>query len=40
MFGDTPNNEVEPLTLMLKNCNPDKRKYAEDILKSFLLAVE
>jgi hypothetical protein len=40
MFGDTPNNVVEPLTLMLNNCNPDKRKYAEDILKSFLLAVE
>ena len=40
MLGESADNAVEPLTLMLNNCNPDKRKYAEDILKSFLLAVE
>lgn len=40
MFGETPDREVEPLILMLNSCKPDKRKYAEDILKSFMLAVE
>ena len=30
----------EPLLMMLNACKPDKRKYAEDILKSFLLALE
>ena len=40
MFGETPDGAVEPLVLMLNSCKPEKRKYAEDILKSFLLAVE
>lgn len=40
MLGETPDNRAEPLLLMLNSCKPDKRKYAEDILKSFLLAID
>jgi len=40
MFGETADKNIEPLVLMLNSCKPEKRKYAEDILKSFLLAVE
>ena len=40
IFGETLNGDIEPLVLMLSSCKQEKRKYAEDILKSFLLAVE
>lgn len=40
LLGETSASEDEPLLMMLASCKPDKRKYAEDILKSFLLAVE
>ena len=40
LFGKTLNYDVEPLILMLNSCKPEKRKYAEDILKSFLLAID
>ena len=40
MFGETSDNDIEALLLMLNSCKPEKRKYAEDILKSFLLALE
>ena len=40
MFGETADKDAEPLILMLNSCKLEKRKYAEDILKSFLLAVE
>ena len=40
MFGRTNDTNIEPLILMLNACEPEKRKYAEDILKSFLLAVK
>ena len=40
VYGETPDNNVTPLLLMINSCKPEKRKYAEDILKSFLLAVE
>ncbi|MDR0294867.1 MAG: helix-turn-helix transcriptional regulator [Prevotellaceae bacterium] len=40
LLGKTADNGDEPLLVMLNSCRPDKRKYAEDILKSFLLAVE
>ena len=40
VFGETSDKNIESLTLMLNSCKPEKRKYAEDILKSFLLAVE
>ena len=40
MFGETSDAGVEPLILMLNSCKPEKRQYAENILKSFLLAVE
>jgi len=40
MFGETADKNIEPLVLMLNSCKPEKRKYAEDILKSFLLAVK
>ena len=40
LLGEKVTDTEEPLLLMLNSCRPDKRKYAEDILKSFLLAVE
>ena len=40
MFGTSYDSTAEPLLLMLNACNPKKRKYAEDILKTFLLAVD
>jgi transcriptional regulator with XRE-family HTH domain len=40
MLGETSDNGSEPLLLMLNSCKPEKRKYAEDILKSFLLAMD
>jgi transcriptional regulator with XRE-family HTH domain len=40
MLGETSDNGTEPLLLMLNSCKPEKRKYAEDILKTFLLAVD
>ena len=40
VFGETIGKNVEPLTLMLNACKPDKRKYAEDMLKTFLLALD
>ena len=40
VLGETQDKDAEPLILMLNSCKPEKRKYAEDILKSFLLAVE
>ena len=40
VFGETLYSAYEPLLMMLNACKADKRKYAEDILKSFLLALE
>ena len=40
LFGETLSGDTGPLIAMLNSCRPEKRKYAEDILKSFLLAVE
>ena len=40
LLGETLNGDAEPLILMLNSCKPDKRKYVEDILKTFLLAIE
>lgn len=40
LFGRTPNGESGALISMLNSCKPEKRKYAEDLLKVFLLALE
>ena len=40
LLGETTSNEMDSLILMLNSCKPEKRKYAEDILKSFLLAID
>ena len=40
LLGETVNSDVEPLILMLNSCRAEKRKYAEDILRSFLLAID
>ena len=40
LLGKTLSGDVEPLILMLNSCKPEKRKYAEDMLKTFLLAIE
>ena len=40
LFGNTLSNEAEPLLMMLNSCKPEKRKYVDDILKTFLLAME
>ena len=39
LLGETTSSEVDSLIIMLNSCKPEKRKYAEDILKSFLLAI-
>lgn len=40
LMGETEDNNTEPLVNMLKACKPDKLRYAEEILKTFLLAIE
>ena len=40
LFGETEGIDTEPLLRMLDSCPPEKRKYAEDILKAFLMAME
>jgi len=40
LFGAADIAEVDPIVRMISSCKADKRKYAEDILKAFLLAVE
>ena len=40
LLGETVNRDAESLVLMLNSCRPEKRKYAEDILRSFLLAID
>jgi len=40
LLGESAKGDAQPLLLMLDSCKPEKRKYAEDILKAFLLAVE
>ena len=40
VFGESTDRDYEPLMLMLNACKPEKQKYAEEILKTFLLAVE
>jgi len=40
MFGETQKGDIEPLVLMLSSCKPEKRKYAEDILRTFILAID
>lgn len=40
LFGTQSRQETPPLFHMLQSCPPEKRVYAESILKNFLLAVE
>jgi len=40
LFGEAEGSDSEPLLRMLESCPPEKRKYAEDILKAFLMAAE
>jgi transcriptional regulator with XRE-family HTH domain len=40
VFGKVPESAISPLSLMLASCPPAKRKYVDDIVKNFLLAVE
>jgi len=40
LYGKTDSPKDEPLLLMLSTCKPEAKKYAEDILRAFLLAVE
>lgn len=37
---DDININVAPAVNMLKTCNPDKLKYVNDIIKSFVLAID
>lgn len=39
LLGYSKNNDVTPLTTMLASCPQEKLKYAEDILKTFLLSI-
>lgn len=38
LTGRTLTNDASPLNEMIKNCPPKKLKYAEEILKNFLLS--
>jgi len=40
ILGETLNRDNEPLILILNSCKPEKRKYVEDMLKLFLLALD
>lgn len=40
ILGEVPDNNADSLILMINSCKPEKRKYAEEILKTFLLAIE
>ena len=40
LLGETTSREADSLILMLNSCRPEKRKYAEEILRSFLLAID
>jgi transcriptional regulator with XRE-family HTH domain len=40
LFGESPSEDIEPLLLMLNSCNPEKRKYVESMVKTFLLALD
>lgn len=38
--GEQNVDNIEPLINMLKSCKPEKLKYAEDILKAYLLSLD
>jgi len=40
LFGITNDKENNPINKMLASCPADKRKYAEQILKNFLQAID
>ena len=40
LFGTTLSSEDTPVITMLRTCPKKKRKYLEDIVRSFLLATE
>lgn len=39
LFGTMEHDSVEPLELLLKSCSTTERSYAEQLLKTFLLAM-
>ena len=39
LFGTLEQDSVEPLELLLKSCSTTERSYAEQLLKTFLLAM-
>lgn len=39
LFGTLEHDSVEPLELLLKSCSTTERSYAEQLLKTFLLAM-
>ena len=40
LYGITADKENNPINKMLASCPPNKRKYAEQILKNFLQALD
>jgi transcriptional regulator with XRE-family HTH domain len=40
LFGSQTKNNIDPIVHMLNTCSPEKLKYAENILKSFILSIE
>ena len=40
LFGTDKDCEVSPAHMMLQKCAPEKRKYLEDIIKTFMMALE
>ena len=40
LYGITPDKENNPINKMLASCPANKKKYAEQILKNFLQAID
>lgn len=40
LVGNTTNNNYDAILNMLNTCKPDKVKYAEEILKNYILALD
>ena len=39
LFGKDPTGNSSPIMLMLHNCSPSERTYAEQLLKTFIMAM-
>ena len=40
LFGTNDESDESPVNMMLQKCSPEKRKYIEEIIKTFMIAIE